>query len=121
MNFLLVSIGAVFGASLRYLLSELITHKIYGVLVANMLGSFIAGTVFIILTEKIQLSDNYRLILLVGFCGSLTTLSTISLDSINLFTNLNHNYITAVINLTGNVVLSVMMIIIAMHLIRALW
>ena len=110
MNYLFVILGAAFGSSLRFFLTTVFNQSnfAYGTLIANGLGSFLAGVFFVIISQKINISDDYRLVLIIGFCGSLTTLSAISLDSINLFSAGNH--LSASVNLLANIFLSLILL-----------
>lgn len=105
-NILIVGIGGFFGSILRYGLLVIFNniHVAYGVVIVNSLGSFLAGIFFVVISEKLAINDMYRVLLIVGFCGSLTTLSTVSLDSINFL--LNNDYRLAISNVIANVVLS---------------
>ena len=85
-EFVLLAVGAVVGAFLRYKLIES-PVAVYGlpvnVLIVNVLGSFILG-VFSILSIGFNLEPQYTLLVAVGFCGSFTTMSSFALESGNL-------------------------------------
>lgn len=70
------------------------------VLIVNVLGAFILG-MFIILSEQWNLDGRFSLLAAIGFCGSLTTMSSFALDSSNLLDN--RHYGTLVVNLLANV------------------
>ena len=103
--------GSVFGAYLRYKITEspLIFNTIpVNVLLVNLIGSFILG-LFIVLSQQWNLDGKYSLFTAIGFCGSLTTMSFLALDSTNLLEN--HQYISLVVNILANVVLSIIALI----------
>jgi CrcB protein len=105
---LAIGIGATIGASVRYYLTLLMNSIFgqgfpYGTLSANVIGSFLAG-VLVVVILKAELSEAYRLLLIVGMTGSLTTMSTLSLESVEMI-GLGH-YGQASINLILNVLLS---------------
>lgn len=79
--------GAV-GAVLRYALSRAFPvrpgHLPGGILIVNVLGSGLAGAL-IGFAERAELTDDLRLILVTGFCGGLTTFSTWTVETIELF------------------------------------
>ena len=106
---LAIGIGATIGASMRYYLTQLMNVTLgsgfpYGTLGANILGSFLAGVLVVIVLEKVALHEAYRLMLLVGLTGSLTTMSTLSWESIEMI-GLGH-YGQAGLNIFLNVALS---------------
>jgi fluoride exporter len=85
-EFLLLTVGAVVGAFLRYKLVES-PVAVYGlpvnVLLVNVLGSFILG-LFSVLSIGLNLEPQYTLLMAVGFCGSFTTMSSFALETSNL-------------------------------------
>ena len=106
-----IGIGATIGASSRYYIGVLSIQYLgkglpYGTLISNIIGSFIAGVLIILILEKLFLSEAYRLMLLVGLAGSLTTMSALSVESIEML-SLGH-YSQAFINITLNLSLSLL-------------
>jgi fluoride exporter len=87
-NFLIISIAAVLGANARYFLNRLTAHEVgafpYGTLLINVVGSLIAGFFIIWSSERILLDPRWRLLVVVGFCGSFTTFSGYAIESIGL-------------------------------------
>jgi len=81
---MLIAIGAVAGAFLRYRItsSPLLILDILpiNVLIVNVIGSFILG-VFSVLTVAWNLDSKYTMLVAVGFCGSLTTMSSFALET----------------------------------------
>lgn len=85
---LLVGLGGFAGAIARYGItqfsSEWIKNWPLGTLLVNLLGSFLLGALIYGAFNQKVLPDSYRLLLAVGFCGSLTTMSTFALDTVQL-------------------------------------
>jgi CrcB protein len=102
----LLAAGAVIGAYLRYRLVESRT-SIYGlplnVLLVNIIGSFILGF-FAVTSPALNLDPKYTLFIGVGFCGSLTTMSSFALETSNLFDNSRYGLMA--LNILTNVGLS---------------
>lgn len=82
-----VLVAGSLGAVIRYLLSRLYPvrpgHLPGGILIVNVVGSAVAG-VILGLAERAAVSADWRLILVTGFCGGLTTFSTWSVETIEL-------------------------------------
>ncbi len=83
-DFLAISVAAILGANLRYVLSRVAAKEFgpifpYGTLIINALGSFIVGLFVIWTTER------WRLLVVVGFCGSFTTFSSYAFESMSYF------------------------------------
>ena len=107
LEFVFLAVGSVIGAFLRYKITEsplLFNTLPLNVLIVNILGAFILG-MFVILSEQWNLDGRYSLLAAIGFCGSLTTMSSFALDSSNLLDN--HHYGTLAVNLIANIGLSI--------------
>ncbi|MDH3204559.1 MAG: fluoride efflux transporter CrcB [Nitrosopumilus sp.] len=107
LEFVFLAFGSVLGAFLRYKLTEsplLFNTLPVNVLIVNVIGAFILGA-FVIVSQQWNLDGRYSLFAAVGFCGSLTTMSSFALDSSNLLDN-NH-YGPLLINIVANIGLSI--------------
>lgn len=107
LEFVFLAVGSILGAFLRYKITEsplLFNTLPVNVLIVNVAGAFILG-IFVVLSEQWNLDERYSLFAAVGFCGSLTTMSSFALDSSNLLEN-NH-YGTLAINAIANIGLSI--------------
>jgi len=106
MELWLLVIGALAGAFLRYKIVSspmLLGALPLNVLFVNIIGSFILG-IFSIVSAFWNLDTKYSILVAVGFCGSLTTMSSFALETSNLLDN--RLYYTATINVMANVLLS---------------
>ena len=89
-NFMLVGLAAAFGAWLRWLITYFLTivdpSLPHGTLVVNLIGGLFSGISFAaIQSTSIDVSEEIKLILNVGFLGAFTTFSTYSMELLNLF------------------------------------
>jgi len=89
-DFLAISVAAILGANLRFLLSRLAVREFgpvfpYGTLIINIAGSFIVGLFVIWTTERVLVDPRWRLLVVVGFCGSFTTFSSYAFESMAFF------------------------------------
>ena len=111
LEFVFLALGSILGAFLRYKITEspmLFNTLPVNVLIVNVIGAFILGT-FVIISQQWNLDGRYSLFAAVGFCGSLTTMSSFALDSSNLLDN--NQYGTLFINIVANVGLSIIALI----------
>jgi len=105
-EFVLLAVGAVIGAYLRYRLVES-PVAVYGlpinVLIVNILGSFVLG-LFSVMSIGLNLDPKYTLLMAVGFCGSFTTMSSFALETSNLLDS--NRFSLLALNILANVGLS---------------
>lgn len=89
-DFLAISIAAIVGANLRYLVGRLAAKEFgpvfpFGTLGINIVGSFIVGLFVIWTTERVLLDPRWRMLVVVGFCGSFTTFSSYAFETMSYF------------------------------------
>ena len=89
-NFLAISLAAIVGANLRFLLSRIAARQLgpvfpYGTLFINIVGSFIVGFFIIWTTERVLIDPRWRLLVVIGFCGSFTTFSSFAFETMAYF------------------------------------
>jgi len=89
-DFLTISLAAIVGANFRYFLSRLAAREFgpvfpAGTLIINVLGSFIVGFFVVWTSERVLLDPRWRLLVVVGFCGSFTTFSSYAFETMSYF------------------------------------
>ena len=83
-----VSVGGSLGALLRWWLGA--TLNAYfpaippGTLAANLLGGYIVGMALAFFATYAAVAPEWRLLVITGFCGGLTTFSTFSAELVTL-------------------------------------
>lgn len=79
---LAIGIGAALGALLRWGLSVglngLLPDLPPGTLAANLIGGYLVGVALVFFTQQAHLPPEWRLFVITGFLGGLTTFSTFS-------------------------------------------
>lgn len=83
-----VALGAALGALLRWGLGERLNSLFPtvppGTLAANLLGAYVVGAGIAFFASYTALAPEWRLLLITGFCGGLTTFSTFSAEIVTL-------------------------------------
>lgn len=87
---LAIAAGGALGAVMRFGVSTGVYRLLgrdfpYGTLAVNVLGSLLAGVLFILMIERYVIAAEWRAALLIGLLGSFTTFSTFSLETLALF------------------------------------
>lgn len=106
MTYLAISIGAILGANLRFLLGAWIAERAgtgfpVGTLVINVTGSFLIGLVLVLVTERAAAPPWVRPLVAIGFLGSYTTFSTFSYETLALVQG--GGYLPAAANVVASV------------------
>lgn len=85
---LAIGVGAVLGAWLRWALSYWLNPRLeqlpLGTLSANLIGAYLIGIALAAFSAHPALAPTWRLIIITGFLGGLTTFSTFSAESVML-------------------------------------
>ncbi len=104
---LFIAAGGLVGTFLRYRITEsplLLGTLSVNVLIVNIVGSFILG-LFAVMSQQWSLDQKYAMLIAIGFCGSLTTMSSFALETSNLFDNKQLGLVA--VNIIANVGLSI--------------
>jgi len=94
-------IGSGIGAPLRYLVDKYFrsrTNFPFGILIVNVVGSFMLGSV----STKGTVNSSF---LVMGFCGALTSWSALALDQENEFSD--KKYSQMFLNLAANMIFGI--------------
>ena len=87
-SILAISIGASLGALLRWwlglALNSLFPTVPPGTLAANLVGGYLVGLAIAFFATYSALAPEWRLLVITGFCGGLTTFSTFSAEIVTL-------------------------------------
>ena len=79
-----IAVGSALGALLRWQLGDKLNSLFPtippGTLAANLLGAYVVGLCVAFFATYAAISPEWRLLLITGFCGGLTTFSTFSVE-----------------------------------------
>src|SRR3990167_9567421 len=85
---LAISLGSALGALLRWglgtKLNSLFPDIPPGTLTANLIGGYIVGVAVAYFAQAPDITPEWRLLIITGFCGGLTTFSTFSAEVVTL-------------------------------------
>ena len=83
-----ISLGAALGALLRWVLGTKLNSFFPtippGTLAANLIGGYVIGVAIAFFAWFSTLAPEWRLVVVTGFCGGLTTFSTFSAEIVTL-------------------------------------
>jgi CrcB protein len=112
--FIAVGVGAAIGAWLRWglgmLLNPAVAELPMGTLAANLIGGYLVGFSIAFFMQHPGLSPEWRLLIITGFLGGLTTFSTFSAETVSLLVRGQYAWGTAIIaaHLGGSLVMTVL-------------
>jgi fluoride exporter len=83
---LLISLGAIIGANLRYFVAQYAAKLIpsnfpFGTLIINISASLILGFFLIWTSERVLADPRWRLFVAVGFCATYSTYSSYAFET----------------------------------------
>ena len=113
-GFLAVGAGAALGAWLRWGLSVALNHLTpnlpLGTLAANLIGGYLIGAAVEILVHQSLLTPEWRLFIITGFLGGLTTFSTFSAEAVGLLSRGQYAWASALIgtHLAGSLLMTML-------------
>ena len=118
-----ISVGAVVGANLRYLVAQQVAKWTgpafpYGTLAINISGSFILGFFLVWTTDRVVADPRWRLLIAVGFCGGYTTFSSFAYESFALVEQ--GEWLAAAANVVASNLLSLVAVVLGAVLARSL-
>ena len=83
-----ISVGASAGSLLRWFLGVRLNSFLPqippGTLAANLIGGYVVGLAIAFFADTPNLAPEWRLLIITGFCGGLTTFSTFSAEVVAL-------------------------------------
>jgi len=120
---ILIGLAGLIGTLCRYWLSGLVARQFgetfpWGTLVVNVLGCFLAGSLFYLMEEQFQVSPTLRTIIFIGLLGGFTTFSSFGLQTFTLLRE--GEFALATLNVTLSNVLGLLMLWAGYSLVKAL-
>jgi CrcB protein len=118
-KFLIIGLGGFLGANTRYLVQLWAANRWgadfpFGTMVANVSGSFLIAFFLTLATGRLSVSTELRLFVAVGFLGGYTTFSSLTFETFRLFEQ--GGWLTASLNLMGNVILGLVAVFLGVFL-----
>ena len=122
-NILVISLGAIIGASLRYFVAQYVARVIpstlpYGTFIINFTACVILGFFLVWTGERVLVDPRWRMFVAVGFCGSYSTYSSFAFETFALFEK--GQWLGAAFNVAATNVLCFAAIILGAAIARAL-
>ena len=103
-SLLLIAIGGASGALSRYyidiLVNNLFGSTVLGIFLINITGSFLLGIFVSVAASHTTWESNIRLLIAIGFLGSYTTFSTLTVGTMQLVED--GDVTRAVLNIIGS-------------------
>lgn len=107
-----VFVGAGFGALLRWWLGIQLNRHFPllppGTLAANLIGGYVIGAAIAFFATFPAIAPEWRLVVITGFCGGLTTFSTFSAEIVSLLQQGRSGWALgeALVHLTGSLLMT---------------
>lgn len=123
MQFLYISIGAILGANLRYLVGLWAAQRLgagfpFGTLLVNVIGCLIIGVFYGLGENRITITPELRFFFTIGFLGAFTTFSTFGYETTSLLRS--GDLAMMLLYFLGNNLLGLLSVFVGLALARAL-
>ena len=111
-SILAISLGASLGAILRWVLGLVLDSMsvaiTMGTLAANWIGGFLIGVAMAFFSAHTELSPQWRLLIITGFLGGLTTFSSFSAELTSMIQGgrLSIALITVMLHVVGSILMT---------------
>jgi len=119
-GFVAVGVGAMLGAWTRWglgvALNTILPTLPLGTLVANLLGGFLIGIAVECVLQLQLVSAEWRLFIITGFLGSLTTFSTFSIEAVELMAQQRYGW--AMLHVGSHLAGSLAMTVLGIYTVR---
>jgi CrcB protein len=120
---ILIGLAGLIGTLCRYWLSGLVARQYgetfpWGTLVVNVVGCFLAGSLFYLMEERFLVSPTLRSVVLIGLLGGFTTFSSFGLQTFTLLRE--GEFALAALNVTLSNLLGLLMLWAGYSLVKAL-
>ena len=106
----LIAVGGALGAVSRYAVDRAVNESlgttVLGTFAANVSGSFLLGLLAAASVGRLGLPEEFRVFAAVGFLGSYTTFSTLTVASVQLASD--GDWLRATMNIIGSVVVGLL-------------
>ena len=109
-----VGVGAAGGAWIRWglglALNSVVKNFPLGTFVANLIGGFLIGVAVEFFSQNAELSPEWKLLIVTGFLGGLTTFSTFSAESVQLLQSARYGWMALHVGFhtAGSIVMTVL-------------
>lgn len=109
-NIFLVLTGSALGGVIRFIISAYLQNRVsskfpLGTFSVNLIGCFIIGAIFALISKSSLGNNDIRLLLATGFCGGFTTFSAFAIENLDMIKN--GNYTIALIYIVLSIVLGI--------------
>ena len=119
-GFLAVGAGAVLGAWMRWglgiALNAVVPNLPLGTLTANLVGGYIVGVAVEFFLQHASVPAEWRLFVITGFLGSLTTFSTFSAEAVELLALQRYGW--AMLHIGSHLAGSLVMTLLGLYTVR---